>query len=111
MPMGSENLRVLTWGLPAFAIVAGAVSLEPLVGPALPRWILALGDASYSIYLGHGFVLPTPMLLIGRFVPLGPSAEVTTIMLCLATSAIAGWVLFVLVENPLLRVLRRGIGR
>ena len=107
MPMGSENLRVLTWGLPAFAIVAGAVSLEPLVSPSLPRWMLALGDASYSIYLGHGFVLPTPMLLMGKFASPGLWAEGSTIMLCLATSSIAGWVLFVLVENPMLRFLRR----
>src|SRR4029079_957885 len=82
--MGSENLRVLTWGLPAFAVVAGAVSLEPLVASSLPKWLLALGDASYSIYLGHGFVLATPMLLIGRFVSPGPGAQMITIILCLA---------------------------
>ncbi len=58
LPIVSENIRVLTWGIPAFAIVAGAVSLEPVVAPRLPRWLLALGDVSYSIYLGHGFVSP-----------------------------------------------------
>jgi exopolysaccharide production protein ExoZ len=110
MPMGSENLRVLTWGVPAFAVVAGAVSLEPLVAPALPRWILALGDASYSIYLSHGFVLPAPMLLIGRFVSPGLWAEGSTIVLCLVTSSIVGWVLYVLVEKPMLLFLRRYFG-
>jgi len=57
-PMVSENSRAVTWGIPAFAIVAGAVSLESFVAPGLPRWLLTLGDASYSIYLSHGFVLP-----------------------------------------------------
>jgi peptidoglycan/LPS O-acetylase OafA/YrhL len=107
MPIGSENLRVLTWGVPAFAIVAGAVSLEPLVAPALPRWLLVLGDASYSIYLSHGFVLSALMLLIGRFVVPGLWAEAMTIILCLAVSSIAGWVMYVLVENPILQRLRR----
>jgi exopolysaccharide production protein ExoZ len=106
-PMGPEQLRVLTWGVPAFAIVAGAVALEPLVAGALPSWLLALGDGSYSIYLGHGFVLPTLMLLIGRFVSSNLWAEGFTIMLCLVVSSIAGWILFIAVENPMLLLLRR----
>jgi peptidoglycan/LPS O-acetylase OafA/YrhL len=111
LPMGPENLRLLSWGLPAFAIVAGAVSLEPLVAPALPRWLLALGDASYSIYLSHGFVLPALMLLIDRFVSPGLSAQAITIILCLVVSSIAGWVVYLVVENPTLQFLRRYAGR
>jgi exopolysaccharide production protein ExoZ len=111
LPMGPENLRVLSWGLPAFAIVAGAVSLEPLVVSALPRWLLALGDASYSIYLSHGFVLSALMLLIGRFVASGLWAEAITITLCLVVSSIAGWVIYFVVENPMLQSLRRYAGR
>ena len=111
MPIGSENLRVLTWGVPAFAVVAGAVSLEPLVAPALPRWLLALGDASYSIYLSHGFVLPALMLVIGRFVAPGLWTETTTIALCLVVSSVAGWAVYLAVENPMLRLLRPHTGR
>jgi peptidoglycan/LPS O-acetylase OafA/YrhL len=111
MPIGSENLRVLSWGVPAFAIVAGAVSLEPRVAPAFPRWLLALGDASYSIYLSHGFVLPALMLLIARFVSPGLWTEVTTITLCLVVSSIAGWAVYVLVEHPMLQLLRRAADR
>jgi exopolysaccharide production protein ExoZ len=107
LPMGHENLRVLTWGVPAFAIVAGAVSLELLIAPALPRWLLALGDASYSIYLSHGFVLPALMLLIGRFVSPGLWAEAVTIILSLVVSSIAGWVVYRVVEDPMLWVMRR----
>jgi len=64
--MGPENLRVLSWGAPAFAIVAGAISLKPLVALVRLLWILALGEASYSICLSHGFVLPALMILIGE---------------------------------------------
>jgi exopolysaccharide production protein ExoZ len=107
LPLGSEDLRVLTWGIPAFAIVAGAVSLEPLVASRLPRWMLTLGDASYSIYLSHGFVLPTFMLLIGRMVSPGLWTEGLTIILCLLLGSVAGWMLFLAVEKPMLQILRR----
>jgi exopolysaccharide production protein ExoZ len=106
MPMGSENLRVLTWGLPAFAIVAGAVSLEHLIAPALPGWLLALGDASYSIYLSHGFVLPALMLLVSRFVSSGLWAEAITIIFCLAATSIVGWMIYFTIENPTLKLLK-----
>jgi exopolysaccharide production protein ExoZ len=107
VPMVSENARVLTWGIPAFAIVAGAVSLEAFVAPNLPRWLLTLGDASYSIYLSHGFVLPVLGLLFARFVSPGERTEGLTIILCLLVSSIVGWVVFVLIESPMLRALRR----
>jgi exopolysaccharide production protein ExoZ len=93
-------------GIPAFALVAGAVSLEPLVASALPRWILALGDASYSIYLSHGFVVPALMLAMGRMVSPGLGAEALTVVLCISVSSIAGWILFIGIERPMLRALK-----
>jgi exopolysaccharide production protein ExoZ len=107
LPMVSENTRVLTWGLPAFAIVAGATSLQALVAPILPRWLLTLGDASYSIYLSHGFLLPALGLLFGKLVSPGPWTEGLTIILCLSFSSVIGWGVFVLIESPMLRALRR----
>jgi exopolysaccharide production protein ExoZ len=107
LPMISENTRVLTWGIPAFAIVAGAVSLEPLVARLLPRWLLALGDASYSLYLSHGFVLPAFGIVVGRVFAPGIWTEALTILLCLIVSSIGGWVVFVLIESPMLHALRR----
>ena len=67
VPAGSENFRTLTWGLPALMIVAGAVALESGAATMLPRWLLELGDASYSIYLTHGFVVPVTGFLIPLF--------------------------------------------
>jgi exopolysaccharide production protein ExoZ len=107
LTMVSENTRVLTWGIPAFAIVAGAVSLEPSVAPRMPRWLLALGDASYSIYLSHGFVLPVLGLLFGRLASPGLWAEGLATILCLLFSSLIGWVVFILIESPMLRALRR----
>jgi exopolysaccharide production protein ExoZ len=108
VPMISENARVLTWGIPAFVIVAGAVSLEPFVAPALPRWLLTLGDASYSIYLSHGFVLPAFGILVSTIVSRGLWTEGLTIILCLIVSSIAGWIVFISIESPMLHAMRRG---
>ncbi|WP_363331152.1 acyltransferase family protein [Bradyrhizobium sp.] len=107
LPMVSENTRVLSWGIPAFAIVAGAVSLEPLAPPALPRWLLRLGDASYSIYLSHGFVLPVLGLAFAGIVSPGLWMEGLTIVLCQVFSSLVGWAVFIWIESPMLRALRR----
>ncbi|MDB5582672.1 MAG: acyltransferase 3, partial [Bradyrhizobium sp.] len=55
----TDNFRVLVWGLPAAMIVAASVSLERELGHSVPRWLSVLGDASYSIYLSHGFFVAT----------------------------------------------------
>jgi exopolysaccharide production protein ExoZ len=106
MPMGSENARVLTWGMPAFAITAGAVSLERTVGRTLPRWLLASGDASYSIYLSHGFVLPTMILLMSRIFTPSIWTQALTITLCLLVGSIVGWIIFTWIEGPMLSPFR-----
>jgi exopolysaccharide production protein ExoZ len=49
--------RVICWGIPAFAIVGGALALERANRfPSLPALIL-IGDCSYSLYLLHGLVI------------------------------------------------------
>jgi exopolysaccharide production protein ExoZ len=93
--------RFVHWGLPAFLVVVGALSLEPL----LKVWRLPamLGDASYSIYLTHSVVLSTfksavligvgtlPPLMAGGFIVAG----------CIASIS-AGVLVWRFVETPLL---------
>jgi exopolysaccharide production protein ExoZ len=76
------------------------------VATKLPSWLLALGDASYSIYLSHGFVLPALGLLFGQIVSPGASTEGLAIILRLLVSSLAGWAVFRLIESPMLRALR-----
>jgi peptidoglycan/LPS O-acetylase OafA/YrhL len=107
IPEVSEAARPLTWGLPAFAIVAGAISLEAVVAPVLPRWLLALGDASYSIYLTHGFVLPVVGLGILALHWTSASGKALTVMACLAAASVAGWIAYLVAERPLTRWLKK----
>jgi peptidoglycan/LPS O-acetylase OafA/YrhL len=107
IPEGPENLRVLTWGLPALAVVAGAVSLETRLARILPPWLLTLGDASYSIYLVHGFVLPAVGTLMIALLWTTMPALVFTVAACLIVGSAAGWLVYALVERPLLIWMKR----
>jgi hypothetical protein len=89
-------------GVDIFFIISG------FVAPGLPRWLLTLGDASYSIYLSHGFVLPALGLLFSRFAWPGVWTEGLTIILCVSFGSVIGWRVFILIESPMLRALRRG---
>jgi exopolysaccharide production protein ExoZ len=48
--------RPIAWGIPAFFFVWSALSLEHVTKDV--KWLSLLGDASYSLYLVHGFVAP-----------------------------------------------------
>jgi glycosyltransferase involved in cell wall biosynthesis len=101
VPKTALATRLLSWGLPASLLVACAVSMERVVGPRLPRAWLTLGDASYAIYLTHGFVLAG----LGRALAIAPGfcrGKVVVLSLALAASAVFGWLVHVLVERRLL---------
>ncbi len=86
--------RCLCWGLPATAILAASLALEPVLGARLPRWLLAIGDASYAIYLVHPFVVPA----LARHGSVAGAVSVPA-------SVAAGLLLHGLVDAPLQRLL------
>lgn len=47
----TEATRFIFWGIPSFAIVLGCAVLKK----SAPRFLVYLGNASYSIYLMHSF--------------------------------------------------------
>jgi exopolysaccharide production protein ExoZ len=105
-PVVSGVLRPLTWGVPAWSIVAGAVALEDRLAPKLPRWLLDMGDASYSIYLMHLFVTPLVYLSVARLVPNTLSLPLIIAGSLLASAAV-GRLGYLFIERPLLHLLRR----
>lgn len=100
--------RFLIWGIPSALIVAGSVFLEKkskLKTAWNNRWVLLVGDASYSIYLVH---IPVAFLLyilykrVGYFIPADLSIMVHTIVCVLA-----GIFFFKIVENPFLQTIKK----
>jgi peptidoglycan/LPS O-acetylase OafA/YrhL len=107
VPEGAESLRTLTWGVPALAIVAGAVSLERQLASALPRWLLALGDASYSIYLTHGFIVPVIGLAFVSLSWTSLPGEAMAVLACLVAGSIVGWLTYLNVERPIMLAVKK----
>ena len=68
--------RVVNCGLPAAMIVYGTVWLEPVIGPHIPKWLLYLGSASYSIYLFHPLVAPAGAVVLHRLHVMSPAGSV-----------------------------------
>lgn len=63
----SDVQRFFVWGLPATLIVLSAVYWTP-ASNTLSRWGRLLGDASFAVYLTHGFVMVSYAVIL-RNVP------------------------------------------
>jgi len=107
IPVAQAPWGLLRWGLPAAAVVTGAVALEGQLGRRLPKWLLAAGDASYALYLSHTFILPylgnamrrahmtgTPALFVALVAGLG---------ICLPVAALV----HNYVERPLMNLFKK----
>jgi peptidoglycan/LPS O-acetylase OafA/YrhL len=107
IPWGAESFwRPVVWGVPAFALVATAVSLEESWGGKVPRWMLELGDASYSIYLVQTFALPLVGILLERTHAPAFHSMSAAVAGGLMLSAVAGEAMYRGLELPLIRFFR-----
>jgi exopolysaccharide production protein ExoZ len=89
--------KILINGVPAALIVWSTASLGK-AEQFIPRFILYLGDASYSIYLIHPFVCPLPPAVLSRLHFVHPWLSV---VLSVVLGVAAGCVLHQLVEIPM----------
>ncbi len=94
--------RSIVWGVPAALLVTGLVLREKAQPMHVPLFWIAIGNASYSIYLLHPFVLQfiynrhmNPVLQI-----LPPDMQV---LVGMATAIAGGYLFYRFVELPLLR--------
>ena len=94
----------ILWGIPASAVVAGAIALESHVGRHVPKWLLEVGDASYSIYLVHGFVLPVVIMVFAHFD--GRYTVPLTLLFSVIMSTLAAELAYRLIERPITQSLK-----
>jgi peptidoglycan/LPS O-acetylase OafA/YrhL len=94
-------VRVLTFGTASALMTYGAVGLDRQGRLTAPRWITFWGDASYSTYLTHWYVL----LAFARFWPWssGASPQWTASLLAVAACGATAAVVHLAVERPLTR--------
>jgi len=101
----SPAYRIVWWGVPAFALVAGLVIFERRGSIGSYRILEKLGDASYSIYLLH----PTTIAALACILGLGISQAfpIGFVTISLITATLAGLCSYVWVEARLNGTLRR----
>lgn len=94
--------RFIGAGIPAVLVVAGACTLPNLRGLWID-WLRHLGDASYSIYIGHVFILG--IVALGwrhAFHPVSSEAEGVVFMLgSVLVCGVVGVGIHKFLENPL----------
>jgi exopolysaccharide production protein ExoZ len=110
----TTGLRVLLWGLPAALMVFCVVALEGRFGAIWPKWMLLIGDASYSLYLIHIMVICIVVRTFEYQKILLPGIVqvqdvVVTVLTCLLVSVAAAILLYKAVEQKLNNRLRRGL--
>jgi len=98
--------RAICWGLPASALLLGAVSLESR-GMNVPRGLVALGDSSYSLYLVHPFIVPAmgKLWLAGHLSDHASPAFLFVV--AFSCSLAAGHASYRAIEKPMTRWLLR----
>jgi exopolysaccharide production protein ExoZ len=98
--------RVAFWGIPAFFVLLGLTSLERASGLSFPKIFSRLGDASYSIYLTHGFCTNFVGFAIKRvFGSSVPYADAVIVILSVAF-IVPGILSYRYLESPLTRFLK-----
>jgi len=97
----TQLLRLAVWGLPSALIVFSAVAAEANFSKYLPKWCLLIGDASYSIYLIHPFILPPLAMVLVKFHV--PPAFILPLLLVagLAVSTVVGILVHRFIELPM----------
>jgi exopolysaccharide production protein ExoZ len=103
----TPDLRIVFWGLPALAVVAGAVAIDRVgAWPArLLRPLASIGDASYSLYLTHGLVIA----FVGKL--LKHEGTILFAAIAMAASILVAFASYYLFELPSMRVLRPLLGK
>jgi len=102
-----QAFRHFSWGLPSALLVYGLLCLERAKGLRFPRFLVRIGDASYSLYLVHWFVLPPVGRVwaksgLGHYLP----GDVL-VVLGIVASVGAALIVHRYLEDPLIRWARR----
>ncbi len=104
--ISSHRIRVLVFGPAAILLVYGMSAAEGRWPRQVPRWLLRIGDASYSLYLLHPTVLASAMW-VGVLVPHSRLSHTLWLLGTFGGVLACGLLMHRLIEKPLLNLLKR----
>ena len=93
--------RILTYGASAFFLVMFAIEVEKQ-GSILPKFLIILGDASYSIYLSHLFIINFIGMVFSMFWTSGYIYESIMIVTMISVALLAGLFSYKFIETPII---------
>ncbi|MCJ7996703.1 acyltransferase [Rhizobium cremeum] len=110
--LSSAYAKVLAFGVPSFLIVWGLVEMEKRRTRRLPKALVLVGNASYSIYIIHlGIFQAVRRFTSGVEAPFGPewglTAQVGWVSLLVFSGLVGGLLLHHMVEKPVMEVNSR----
>jgi exopolysaccharide production protein ExoZ len=99
--------HVILWGVPFFFIILGFTSYEIRKEITLNKWLVAIGDASYSIFLTHIIVILSFRKLSDKFALYDRIGHPIwmSLMVCIA-AILCGCIFYRVIEKPFLETLR-----
>jgi peptidoglycan/LPS O-acetylase OafA/YrhL len=107
-PVDRLGSRLLSDGLPAGLIVAGAISLNAAGKRVVAPAALLLGSISYALYLSHVLVFEAINGIFGQLKPaFGALVMAGFLVLALVIALLAAWLIYVALERPATRLLKR----
>lgn len=98
------NYDNITFGVASFCVVFGGASIENQYGILMPKWLIYLGGASYSLYLIHpiiGPIAPTVLNLLNlKFTSF-------SILISLVLAILFGTLFYKYCEKPITQFLSK----
>lgn len=104
------ELRAVSYGVPAFVLVAASLLLEPLIRDGrLTRALLEIGDASYAVYLFHPFVtvVLSQLVLGGVIAAAGVPLRIVLLLVTVGAVILSSIAINRWVDRPIQRGLKR----
>lgn len=102
--------RALVCAPPMALLVYAAVGLEERARAIAPRPLVALGDASYSLYLWHGIAIGFVSFVVARLHPHGRVADLVFLAAAFAVAWLGGLLVYRFIERRVIRAFRH-LGR
>lgn len=103
--------RALYFGLPAALVVYGFVSIDATGKVNIPRFLISLGDVSYSLYLCHPMILAVIGKIWVFFVMKNTYPAKILLSLGMILSIVGGLMSYWLVEKPMTFALNSAFDR
>ncbi len=112
MRLQSSGINFIVFGVPAAFLLLALLNMETFLARRPLPWLVATGDASYSLYLAHPFVLSAVHMIFQRWLQTYFGSDGMVLAIAFATTAVVASLIvshisYLLLEKPAGRFVLR----